>query len=454
MADLDSAFREYYPPSREQRQAAMTEGMVCLDTNVLLDAYRFNPRVRDELLVVLEKLSNRLWVPHQVAFEFHKNRINVISDQAKSYTDALKSLEEFRGHFAENIISKIGHLGRTVALTKAEGEDIVRPILAGINSTIQEIGALQQRHGVHLDMITNDNVLARLESLLKGKVGDPYTAEDEEKERQEAQRRIDNKLPPGYADASKSDPHGDYLLWSQILREAKIRNAPILFVTRDGKSDWFRREKGQTISARVELIREARETAGCELIAMSTQTFLLHAREYLDAQVSDELLREVEKFPEPEDDLQPNSSARQSGDEVTFMTRVALHYLLKEIESERSRLRSLTSQAQRQMDHYSHLLEESDSPLERSVIEDQRGDSEDRLTALRRRIRQLSQTKNFLRSPVVINEGNSVGYPREHLERVLSIIGSQIIMRGLAARESEIAVTEDESDPRLPGTWI
>ncbi|MEV5354581.1 PIN-like domain-containing protein [Streptomyces sp. NPDC086081] len=43
--------------------------MTVLDTNVLLNLYRCNERTRRDTLAVLNKLRDRLWVPHQVLTE-------------------------------------------------------------------------------------------------------------------------------------------------------------------------------------------------------------------------------------------------------------------------------------------------------------------------------------------------------------------------------------------------
>ncbi len=297
MADLDSSFREYYPPTDEQRKMAMTKGLISLDTNVLLDAYRFNPQAREELFDALEKLGDRLWISHQVALEFHKNRVNVIAGQASAYTDAIKTLGDLRKIFDNDVRPDLSKLASMVALTADEKREIVEPILSSITATVEAISKLQRQHGVSLDIVATDPVLKRLEKLLTGKVGNKLSPEEEEKVRAEADRRANKKIPPGYADKEKTDPAGDYLLWHQTLKEANCRKVPILIVTRDVKEDWFRREKGRTISARPELVREAKEETGCDLILMDTQSFLFNARYYLNAEVSDEFLSQVEKLP-------------------------------------------------------------------------------------------------------------------------------------------------------------
>ncbi|MFE7773306.1 PIN-like domain-containing protein [Streptomyces sp. NPDC057445] len=48
--------------------------MIVLDTNVLLNLYRYNARTREDTLAVLSRLRARLWVPHQVLTGFRRNR--------------------------------------------------------------------------------------------------------------------------------------------------------------------------------------------------------------------------------------------------------------------------------------------------------------------------------------------------------------------------------------------
>jgi hypothetical protein len=45
-----------------------------LDTNVLLNIYRYSPKLRTGLIDILTKISERIWVPHQVALEYYDNK--------------------------------------------------------------------------------------------------------------------------------------------------------------------------------------------------------------------------------------------------------------------------------------------------------------------------------------------------------------------------------------------
>jgi hypothetical protein len=65
-----------------------------LDTNVLLNIYRYSPKLRKAFIDILTTISGRLWIPYQVAFEYYDNKPIVISDEIEKY------------NIIKNIISK------------------------------------------------------------------------------------------------------------------------------------------------------------------------------------------------------------------------------------------------------------------------------------------------------------------------------------------------------------
>jgi PIN like domain len=94
MAHLRDRFEHFYAPGEDDIATAMQTGLATPDTNVLLALYRFQAGARDELFGALEKLGDRLWIPHQVGLEFHRNRINVISDQQQFFKETRQDLEQ------------------------------------------------------------------------------------------------------------------------------------------------------------------------------------------------------------------------------------------------------------------------------------------------------------------------------------------------------------------------
>jgi hypothetical protein len=116
----------------------------------------------------------------------------------------------------------------------------------------------------------------------------------------EAARRQAERIPPGFAERDKGDATGDYILWRQLLNEAKDHQRPILFVTDDSKEDWVRLGRGkENLGPRPELVLEMQEEAGVRLHVSSVRGLLADARRYLGSDVSSSTLEEAEAPPPP-----------------------------------------------------------------------------------------------------------------------------------------------------------
>lgn len=86
-------FHEHYRISRKDVDALWKEGLVVLDTNVLLNLYRYPEKGRAELLKVLHEFQQQLWLPNRVAFEYHQRRSSVIEGQYGEYSELTGSFE-------------------------------------------------------------------------------------------------------------------------------------------------------------------------------------------------------------------------------------------------------------------------------------------------------------------------------------------------------------------------
>jgi len=89
---MKNQFSEFYRPSKAEFAELWKTAIFVVDANFLLDLYRYSEKTSHDLLETLEKVAeeNRLWIPHQVAFEFHENRLKVISAQVRKYANTPK----------------------------------------------------------------------------------------------------------------------------------------------------------------------------------------------------------------------------------------------------------------------------------------------------------------------------------------------------------------------------
>jgi PIN like domain len=65
MAGLFDGFEGYRVLADADVDHALTSAVVAVDTNVLLNLYRYNVQTTEDLLAIFEKLGDRLVIPHQ-----------------------------------------------------------------------------------------------------------------------------------------------------------------------------------------------------------------------------------------------------------------------------------------------------------------------------------------------------------------------------------------------------
>jgi PIN like domain len=294
MAGLRDQFQRFYAPDPGAVAAALRTGLIVPDTNVLLNLYRFQPEARDELFGVLEQISDRLWVPYQVALEFHQNRLNVIAEQEKFFSKTKDDLEASLNEY----LTKLRTFSRRIALSQSAAQRLEKGLREAHAVVAAEVSSAERANEVNLSSHDCDAVLSRLENLLSNRVGEPMSDRDLDAARKEAQRRVEAKIPPGYKDRGKSDPAGDYIIWKQLKNEAGKRKVPTVLVTDDRKEDWFRREHGLTLGPRIQLCEEMEVEAEVRFLIMTSETFLLQAKEHLSVSVSSTTVSQAKELPE------------------------------------------------------------------------------------------------------------------------------------------------------------
>lgn len=302
---MKSSFHGYYPPNDEQFKRLWDQGIIVLDTNVLLNLYRLPTTARDELIGVLEQLKDRLWIPHQVALEFQRRRLTVIASERKSTEEALT--------FTSDLVAEIKKKVDALQIEKRGLGIDSQPLLIDLEkANTQLIDAIEKTHNSQLDISSSDPIRQRLDDLLNNRVGAAPTTQLELDDLVlHGDDRYKDKIPPGFADIDKDkNPNeatfvfdhiryqrkfGDLILWRQIINHVKDLNIKtVLFITADRKEDWWWREQGQTIGPHPELIREIKREGLVDLFWMySSVQFVKHANEYSTVKVSDASVAEI-----------------------------------------------------------------------------------------------------------------------------------------------------------------
>lgn len=288
MSTLKELFPGRFPKSKEKINEIWDNSLVVFDTNIYLNLYRYSEKTRNELLEIMVQLQDRVWMPHQVAHEYLKNRTTVIREQVSSYSATKKLIAELEAKF-DNHRS--------------------HPFLS--NNTFRALQRVFKRVGDELDetekllntSLQNDGILEQIVAITENRVGLEYTRQQYEEIFTEGAQRYVDKTPPGYEDSKKAPDkpnflqkkamYGDLILWKEILQEAKSKEQHVILVSDDAKDDWWLSEGGKTVGARPELYAEFRQKTGKDFLMYNASRFIKYAAHHLKLHISRTSIEEV-----------------------------------------------------------------------------------------------------------------------------------------------------------------
>jgi hypothetical protein len=95
---MKEKFKGYYKPTQDEFAKLWNKCIFIFDTNILLNIYRYSESTRVLFLDILTKLKDRIWLPYQVAQEFHERRLEVIKEQQDAYDDIIDILQNNKDH--------------------------------------------------------------------------------------------------------------------------------------------------------------------------------------------------------------------------------------------------------------------------------------------------------------------------------------------------------------------
>ncbi|HEX5276206.1 MAG TPA: PIN domain-containing protein, partial [Fluviicoccus sp.] len=253
-------------PTKPYFSSLWDNALFIFDTSFLLDLYRVSNSSRDDFFKIIEKISNRIWLPYQVANEFFNNREKVIDSEAASYKKALTAVERWAVEQAEfsALKNQISQTGRIVSIElddffekQKNFIDEVQKVAAILKESIENISAAH--------VATNnpqDHILEKILSFFDSRVGEPYSEKKLKDIYKTCEERYKENIPPGYMDISEKDDerkYNDYIIWHQIIEHAISTKKPIIFITSEKKEDWWLKKGGKIISPRPELRKEFKD---------------------------------------------------------------------------------------------------------------------------------------------------------------------------------------------------
>ncbi|WP_052754435.1 PIN domain-containing protein [Calothrix sp. 336/3] len=278
-------FSGYYSPTENELKYIWKECIFAFDANILLNIYRYTPKARERFLDILRNLRERIWIPYQVAFEYQKERNNVISQRLKGHE---KLLSEKSDCFSK--LKKILDNQHTFLDDEAKNE--IKIVLEQAERKIKNV--------IDDDKLKNssvnfDKIRDCLDEILGDNVGEKYSLDDLQKKYKKAQERFDKKIPPGYEDNKKQEPekYGDFIIWQQLIDYANSQKKPLIFVTDDKKGDWWSILDGEIKGVRPELVQEIKNETGVAFYMYTNYKFMEYAERFLDLPHEQEVIDEA-----------------------------------------------------------------------------------------------------------------------------------------------------------------
>lgn len=299
-------FPGYYRPTDEQFAVMWRDGVFAFDANILLHIYRFTPDTVNTFFDYLSRLRDRIWVPHQAYLDFQENRLSVITQQEDAYEAIEKMLRA-------NLATIVAALRERKRHPYVSFEDLAATLVRAQTRINKQLHAL---HKQHPDLLEHDELRTKLDTLFASRIGSPYADADLERYHKEAERRINQRIPPGYMDAKKDRStrnegdgsgvagtskegirrFGDVILWFQILDHAQAVKKPIILISDDAKEDWWLIHHGRTIGPRPELVAEMRRKANMDFYMYSSDRFLERAADFLQLQRQQDAIEEAREL--------------------------------------------------------------------------------------------------------------------------------------------------------------
>jgi hypothetical protein len=373
---MKETFPGWYAKTAEELKILWEQAIIVPDTNVLLHLIRHSAKVRGQLMEVFERKKDALWIPYQVGMEFQRRRFDVQQQTLDAYdrlTDEMNTLanqtrnrlNQYRAHPVIEVEREIASL--TLYFTDFE----IRMAESKTRHPSDELAAS----------------FDRVSELFVGRVGAKPSQERLAAIRKEGAERYTKKIPPGFEDTKKNaegaDKYGDLIIWKEMIEKVTAEKRPLIFVTDDGKSDWWYIHHGKKVGPHPELVEEFLAATGQQFHIYEMLQFLRHAAESGSSIQAD--------------------TVQQIADSITADSEVA-H--MQNAEAERARGLSAIRTELRTKEFELDALIKSliDFPPRSSDTEASRDETK---SALKRRIGEITEVVNALRGRISELEGDS-----------------------------------------------
>ncbi|RYM35734.1 hypothetical protein ERX46_01700 [Brumimicrobium glaciale] len=256
------------------------DAIIVLDTNSILNLYRYSEENRGKYFEILKKAKDRLYLTHHICNEFYKNRLTIIENRS-SFKDTIKELIEENQNKLLNIINNYSgpdKYNSALSILKHENE-LKECIVSELETSLKKIDSSIDKFKQDLDfnyVQGKDPILEELVEIINDKVSLELTLEETEAIYKGGIERYEKEIPPGYKDNHKDsiEKFGDLIIWNELQALSVKTSKPILFISDDRKEDWAIKFKGHDLGPRKELIKEFIKNTNNLFYSITTKNFI------------------------------------------------------------------------------------------------------------------------------------------------------------------------------------
>lgn len=280
---MKDMFKGYSNYTNDEYKRIWHEAIIVVDTNILLNFYKYSKETTEGILKILEKLKHRLWIPYQVGKEFFDNKNNVMIKSYNKYDEMADSIKQ---HFCA-IKDEVNKNKNSELKCKSNISKI-------IDTSIKQIEELLiKEKDEKKPKFEEDKIEENIFNLFNNCIGEKYDEEEYSKIKIEGQRRFENKIPPGYKDNDK-DENGDYYIFYSLIKKSNKEKKDIIFITDDTKEDWFYKLNGEIHGGRPELLNEFYKNTNNLLMLYTSDGFLKSYYKNIDnKEVNETIIKEL-----------------------------------------------------------------------------------------------------------------------------------------------------------------
>ncbi|HEY9189808.1 MAG TPA: PIN-like domain-containing protein [Sulfurovum sp.] len=317
---MKNQFKGFYSPSTHNYKSMWESDktLFVFDTNVLLNLYAYTKDTRKDFFKIMDKVSDRIWLPYHVGLEYQKNRLSIIKIEKSIFNQINKYIENIEKVSSLEKIKEL-KLHQRFPELESETENMVKKIHDTLKIYKKEVVSVNK---LQPDVRSHDKIRTVIDTLFEEKVGEkPENQEWLDKLYKEGEKRYSNKFPPGYEDEKEKKDHksfsydglnyipmyGDLIIWKQIIEKAENSEYEnLIFITDDVKEDWWYiidSNGTKRIGARAELREEiCNQTDINNFEILNTTMFLEDGNKFLDTTITSDSINETKKKFENERD--------------------------------------------------------------------------------------------------------------------------------------------------------